>query len=154
LGYGENGTVKAWKRIILGEVDVSPGPTAGVSFVEEPGIGVGTQNHVTGSIYYAIQRVGSNIFEEEMDSLFSGNCSIWLAGDDGAESNQKLVVHRLGILEKWTDDFLNVAFTVVVEEIWSVGFWGELGLSTVGYWKALEERATWLGWPGMFEFDA
>ncbi len=76
LGYGENSTVKAWKRIILGEVDVSPGPTAGVSFVEEPSISMGTQNHVTGLIYYAVQRVGSNIVEEEMASLFSGNCSI------------------------------------------------------------------------------
>ncbi len=76
LGYEENGTVKAWKRIILGEIDVSPGLTAGVSFVEEPSISVGTQNHVTGSIYYAVQRVGSNIVEEEMDSLFSGDCSV------------------------------------------------------------------------------
>jgi hypothetical protein len=76
LGYGENGTVKAWKRIILGEVDVSPSLTAGVSFIEEPGIGVGTQNHVTGLMYYAVRRVGSNIVKEEMDSLFSGNCSI------------------------------------------------------------------------------
>jgi hypothetical protein len=76
LGYGESGTIKTWKRIILGEVDVSPGPTAGVSFVEELGIGMGTQNHVTRLIYYAVRRVGSNIVEEEMDSLFSGDCSV------------------------------------------------------------------------------
>jgi hypothetical protein len=76
LGYGENGTVKAWKRIILREVDVSPGPTVGVSFVEELGISMGTLNHDTELIYYAIQRVGSIIVEEEMDSLFSGDCSV------------------------------------------------------------------------------
>jgi hypothetical protein len=153
LSYGKNGTIKAWKWIILGEVDVSPGPTAGVSFIEEPSIGMGTQNHVTGLIYYAIRRVGSNKVEEEMDSLFSGDCSLWLAGSDGTESNQKLVVHCSDVVEKQTSNFLNAAFTVVVKEIWSVGFWGELGLGTIGNRTALVGRATWLGWPGMFEFD-
>jgi hypothetical protein len=40
-----------------------------------------------------------------------------LAGGDGAESNQKLVVHRLGIVENQIVDFLNAAFAVVIEEI-------------------------------------
>jgi hypothetical protein len=38
-------------------------------------------------------------------------------GGDGAESNQKLVVHSLGIVEKRTNNFLKAAFTVVVKEI-------------------------------------
>ncbi len=76
-----------------------------------------------------------------------------MAGGNGAESNQKLVVHRLGIVEKQTNDFFNTAFTVVVEEILSVSFWGELGLGTKGYRKELVGRAMWLGCPGVFKFN-
>ena len=47
--------------------------TAGVSLVEEASIGVCTKDHVTGSIDDAIQRVGSNVVKEEMDSLFCGD---------------------------------------------------------------------------------
>ncbi len=47
--------------------------TAGVSLVEESGIGVCTQNHATGSMVDAVRRVGSNVVKEEMDGLFSGN---------------------------------------------------------------------------------
>ena len=49
---------------------MSSGTTAGDCLVEETSIGVGAQNHVTGSINNAVQRVGSNIVEEEMDCLF------------------------------------------------------------------------------------
>jgi hypothetical protein len=35
-----------------------------------------------------------------MDSLFCGHCSARLAGGDGAECNQKLVVHRSCIVQQ------------------------------------------------------
>jgi hypothetical protein len=70
--------------------------TVGVCLVEETGIGVGAQNHVTGSIHDAVQRVGSDIVEEKMDCLVSGNRSVRLTDGDGAECNQKPCCPPLG----------------------------------------------------------
>ena len=84
----------------LREVDVSSGPTAGVSLVEEPDIDVGTQNHVTGLINDAVRWVGSNTAKEEMDSVFSGSCSISLVGAMVLSATKKLVVHSSGVVEQ------------------------------------------------------
>ncbi len=48
---------------------------------------------------------------------------------------------------------MNAAFTVFVKEFRSVGFWDELGLSTIGDRKSLVWRETWFDWTGMLEFD-
>ncbi len=40
-----------------------------------------------------------------------------------------------------------------VEEFGSVGFWGELALSTIGDRKTLVWRETWFDWMGMLELD-
>ena len=74
--------------------------TTGVGLVEEAGIDVCTKDHVTQSIDDAIGRVGSNIVKEKMDSLFCGHCGARLAGGDGAECNQKFVVHRSCIVKQ------------------------------------------------------
>ena len=74
--------------------------TAGVGLVEEAGIGMCTKDHVARLIDDAIQRVGSNIVKEKMDHLFCGHCSARLVGSDGAERNQKLVVHRSCIVKQ------------------------------------------------------
>ncbi len=74
--------------------------TAGVGLVEEAGISVCTEDHVAQSVDNVIQRVGDNIVKEKMDSLFCGHCSARLAGNDGAECNQKFVVHRSYIVQQ------------------------------------------------------
>ncbi len=74
--------------------------TAGVVLVEEAGICVCTEYHVARSVDDAIQRVGGNIVKEKMDSLFCGHCSTRLAGGNGAECNQKLVVHCSCIVQQ------------------------------------------------------
>ena len=50
--------------------------TAGVGFIEESGIRVGTEDHVTGPVNNAICRIGSHIVEKEVNCLFSGHSSI------------------------------------------------------------------------------
>ncbi len=52
-----------------------------------------------------------------------------------------------------SNNLLNVIFTVYLKALWSVGCWGELGLSTVGDQKALVRQETRFGWTGMFIFD-
>ncbi len=44
--------------------------TVGASLVEEAGIGVCTRDHVARSIDDAVQRVGSNVVKEKVDSPF------------------------------------------------------------------------------------
>ncbi len=72
---------------------------------------------------------------------------------NGTEGYQQFVVDRSGIVEERADNFLNAAFTVFVEELGSVRFWGELGLSAIGDWQAFVRGEMWLGWTGMFKLN-
>jgi hypothetical protein len=77
-----------------------------------------------------------------------------LARGNGAKSYQKLVVNHSGVVEERADNFLNAIFTVCVKALGSVCFWGKLvGLSAIGYWKALVWREALFGWAGMLKLD-
>ncbi len=71
-----------------------------------------------------------------MNCLFGCYSSRWLLGGNGTEGNQELVVNSPCVVEEQSNSFLDMAFMVFVKELWSVGIWGELGLSTVGDRKA------------------
>ncbi len=60
---------------------------AGFGFFEEACIRMGTKYHVASSIDYAITWIGSNIVDEEVHRLFSGDVGLGLVGADGTESN-------------------------------------------------------------------
>ncbi len=49
--------------------------------------------------------------------MFGGYGSIQLLGSNGAESNQELVVDSPSVVEEQSDNLLNAAFTVFVEEL-------------------------------------
>ncbi len=55
---------------------MSSGAATGVGLIEESGISMGTQEHVTRSINDAIRRIGSNIVKKEVNCLFSGHGNI------------------------------------------------------------------------------
>jgi hypothetical protein len=61
---------------------------ARVGFIEEACICVSTKYHVACTIDYAVVRIGSNIVEEEVCHLFSGNSALGLVGSNGAERNK------------------------------------------------------------------
>ena len=121
--------------------------------IEESCIRVVTQDHVTGPVHNAVRRIGSNIVKKEVNCLFCSNGCVRLARGNGAKSYQKLVVNRSGVVEERVDNFLNATFTVFVKALRSVCFWGELGLSAIGYWKALVWREALFGWAGMLKLD-
>jgi hypothetical protein len=74
-------------------------------------------------------------------------------GSDDAEGNQELVVNSPSIVEEQSNNLLNAVLTVFVKEPGSVGIWGELGLSTVGNWKALVRQEMGFGQTWMFKLD-
>ncbi len=88
---------------------------AGVGFIEKTCIGMGTQDHVTGPVYNAVSGIGSNIVKKEVNCLFSCNSSGCLALGDGTEGYQKFIVHRSGIVKERANNFLNAAFSIIVE---------------------------------------
>jgi hypothetical protein len=93
--------------------------------------------HITSPVHNAVTRTGSNIVEKEVNCLFSNDGCVCLARGNGAKSYQNLVVNRSGVVEERADIILNATFTVFFKVLGSVCFWGELGLSAIGCWKAL-----------------
>ena len=63
LGNRENCTIESWEGDIFGEEDMGASTASSLCFVEEAGICVSTQNHVTCAIYYAIIWVSGNIVQ-------------------------------------------------------------------------------------------
>jgi len=59
----------------------------------------------------------------------------------------------LGIVEERTDNFLDAAFPVFIQELGGICFWGELGFNTIGDWKALVRGELWFDRTGMLEFN-
>jgi hypothetical protein len=88
-----------------------------------------------------------------VNCLFGGYGNTWLLGGDGIEGNQELVVDSSSVVEEQSNNLWNTAFTVFVKELWSVGIWGELGISTVGNRKAFVRQEMGFGWTRMFELD-
>jgi len=48
---------------------------------------------------------------------------------------------------------LDTAFPVFIQELGSISFWGELGVNTIGDWKALVRGEAWFDRMGMLEFS-
>ncbi len=55
---------------------MSSSAAMGVGLIEESGISMDTQDHVTRSINDAVRGIGSNIVEKEVNGLFSGHGSV------------------------------------------------------------------------------
>ena len=90
--------------------------------VEIGSIGVGGDNHFTGSIDDAIVRVGDNVVEELVDgqrSGFSGGCFF---GANRVDGDQELVVNGATVKEKSTKDALDAPYAGLFEWRAGVGF--------------------------------
>ena len=48
---------------------------------------------------------------------------------------------------------MDTAFPAFIQELGSIGFWGELGFNTIGDWKALVRGELWFDRTGMLEFN-
>ena len=64
MGYCEDRSVERGYRGVLGEHDVSAGATASTGDVEICGVGVGREDHGSGSIEDAVVGVGGEVVEE------------------------------------------------------------------------------------------
>jgi hypothetical protein len=57
----EYGPIETWGGIVLRKKDVSSSAAAGVGFIEETGVRVGAQDHITRPVHNAVRQVGGYV---------------------------------------------------------------------------------------------
>ncbi len=95
------------KPVVFGDEDVGTGSTAALLFVVKAGIGVSTENCVTGVICGAIVWVRGHVVEGLVHGNIGGFSGCGLLGAQGAEGGKEFVVDSACVVEEGTNDALN-----------------------------------------------
>ncbi len=88
-----------------------------------------------------------------MDGLFCSYSGLSLSGSNGADSHKEFVVYSLGIVEKRSNNFLDLVLARIIKEFRCILFRSELCLGTIGDGQACVGRESLLARARMFELD-
>jgi hypothetical protein len=88
-----------------------------------------------------------------MDGLFCSYSGLSLSGSDGAESHKEFVVYSPGIVEKRSNNSLDLVLARIIEEFRCITFRSELCLGTIGDGQACVGRESSPARARMFELD-
>ena len=102
-------------RFIFREHDVGAGSAAGIADVEVRRIGVGSKDHVVGTIGDAVVGAGYALVKELVDTGRGGFCGSGPLGENFAEGMQEFVVDSTGTVQDSSENALDVFDSGVVK---------------------------------------